>query len=417
MSHLYKYISICTIIIASLIISACQEPKDPVDDGPVEQMVLIYAVNHNNLSSDLVLNEQQILQAMGNVNTNRYKLLLYKFIHQDSTNGLYSVENENGTPTLKLIKKYDDPQMSIESERIKDVIDYAVSLYPEAEKDLFFWGHGSGWVNPNKYSATKPAGNASESQSLSNEEESVSPQSFGGEYPLEGGRTMNYIDIDQLANSIPDNVFNIIWFDCCYMSSIEVAYQLRNKCDTYVAYPTEIMADGLPYNRILPKILGQRDVNGAAQELYEYYTSKSSSEPVTVAVMKMDKLQKLADVSRRIFDMGSQRPTTESLQNYSRFSNAPYYDFGQYMREYISKNTDEGDSNESLEEALKSALNDFVVYKLASERDFHYPVGYPILPENYSGISIHNYEGKNTEREEYYRKLDWYKATGKIFNK
>ena len=58
---------------------------------------------------------------------------------------------------------------------------------------------------------------------------------FGGEYVEEDNvRNTVYIDLDQLADAIPDGKFDMIWFDCCYMSCIEaVSY-------THLTLPTKL---------------------------------------------------------------------------------------------------------------------------------------------------------------------------------
>lgn len=397
----YKLMMIVGLV--ALMLSGCRK-EEPSIAAP-EQMVLIYAINHNNLSGDLVQNERQILSAMQNLNTDKYKVLVYKYTSRNSNPALFEVTKNNGEAVFTQVKEYDKSILSVNPERINDVIEDAIALYPNLKKDIFFWGHGNGWVNPNKYSASK------EATSVDKENKLVAPQSFGGEYVDDNSTTTEYVDIDEMANAIPDNVFEAIWFDCCYMSSIEVAYQLRNKCNTYVAYPTEIMADGLPYSRVLPYVIESRDFKSAARELYLYYNDRSNPLPVTVAVMRMDKIEGLAEVSRRIFALGDVRPSTTGMQNYSRFSNAPYWDFGQYMREYIVANTSEGDAlRTELKSELQSAIDDFVIYSAASDHDFNY-YAKPILKENFSGLSAHNYVGGNSERETFYRKLDWFSAT------
>lgn len=71
----------------------------------------------------------------------------------------------------------------------------------------------------------------------------------------------------RLADAIPDGVFDFIWFDACYMSGIETAYELRDKCDTFVAYPTEVYTPGMPYNLTIPYILKETpDLKSAASE-------------------------------------------------------------------------------------------------------------------------------------------------------
>lgn len=401
MKHIIHKIFLFLAVMPCTLLTACREHNDEPQLPAPEQMILVYAVNHSSLSGDLRNNERDMLEAMKLYNTDKCKLLVYKYT--SSNPGLYEVASNGADREFRLVKEYDKSMLSVTAERVNQVIEDAASLYPDMNKDLFFWGHGSGWVNPSKYSPTKTVPDALPKSP-------VSPQSFGGEYTSDN--TTVFIDIDELAAAVPDNVFDIIWFDCCYMSTIEVAYQFRNKCNTYVAYPTEIMADGLPYAKVLPKVI-ERNPQGGAEELYKHYTEKIKPEPVTVAVMDMNKIWDVADVAKDIYALGEERPNVIGMQNYSRYSNAQYYDFGQYMRAYINSNVSVEDAaiaEQKLKE-LQTALDNFVIFKKASEKDFNYPIGNTISPENYSGLSAHNYKGGNTEREVFYRKLDWFKAT------
>lgn len=411
-----RNIYIAALMVVSVLLTGC-DPEEPRGPEEVKQMTLIYAINNNNLSADLVANESQMLEAMGNVDPDVYKLLVYKYT--DDGPGLYEVSNDKGRRTFFLIRRYDKSELSIDPKRVSDVLSDALEEYPGVESNLFFWGHGNGWVNPNKYSNTvvsnlvKADGNGVQ---LSVEMPEL--YGFGGEYVDETKRKTDYVDLDLLAGAIPEGMFDMIWFDCCYMSSIEVAYQFRNKCNTFVAYPTEIMAEGLPYNLVIPKIVGiAPDRRAAAKALYDYYTGKASPDPVTVAVMDMGKIEDVAAAAGEIFGLGSARPSVTNMQNYSRFYSTPYYDFSQYLREYAEANVSVAGEEkvEALVKALNDALSEFVVYSAASDEDFNYPYAKPILKENFSGISIHPYMGVNSAREDFYRKLDWYTATwGKL---
>lgn len=420
------------LVLMAFIMMGCRETPEPRIDNEPRQLTIIYAVNNNNLASDLINNESQMLEAMGAIDANKYKLLVYKYTSEAP--GLYEVVNNNGVKEFSLIKSYDKSVMSIDKSRIAEVLEDALSRYPDLESNLFFWGHGMGWVNPNKYTNTVVATSAgvsgvnasADSNYLVNFENSVGSISqgeveievpevygFGGEYTDETKRKTDYIDLDMLADAIPDGKFDVIWFDCCYMSSVEVAYQLRNKCRYMVAYPTEIMAEGLPYNLVLPYVIGEkRNLLTAANALYEYYTGKTVPEPVTVAVLDMSKIDGVAQAAKQIFSTGITRPATSGMQNYSRLYNTPYYDFGQYLREYLKCQTNidtNGTLYGQLLNSLSNSIDEFVVYSAASDKDFNYPTAKPINKDNFTGLSIHPYMGVNTLREEYYRKLDWYK--------
>ena len=49
---------------------------------------------------------------------------------------------------------------------------------------------------------------------------------------------------------------NYILFDDCYMSTVEVAYDLREVTNYLIASTSEMMAYGMPYHKILKYIIG-----------------------------------------------------------------------------------------------------------------------------------------------------------------
>ena len=59
------------------------------------------------------------------------------------------------------------------------------------------------------------------------------------------------------------------------------------------------------------------------------------------------------------------------------------------------------------EEEFEAVMDNFVVYKAATDKDFNFN---PISPENYSGISCYRFsEVDSSDKALYYHTLDWYK--------
>lgn len=68
-----------------------------------------------------------------------------------------------------------------------------------------------------------------------------------------GGTTLEYqTDISTLTQSIKNANMQMqyIMFDDCYMSTIEVAYDLREVTHYLIGCTSEIMAYGMPYNKM-----------------------------------------------------------------------------------------------------------------------------------------------------------------------
>lgn len=352
----------------------------------VTRTVLVYAVNQSSLRYDFNDDRAEMLEALKDIDLTRHQLLVYNADSEGSCALYRSVRDlKNNTVTLEPVTNYDGSRLSTDPRRIGEVVDDALSLYPESEYDLVFWGHGMSWY---------PYFTGHEVH------DTPSLYSYGGEYVEPGSTQTDWTEIDELADAVPSGRFDTIWFDCCYMSGIEVIYQFRDKCSTFVGYPTEVWQYGLPYDRVLPYLLNDRhDVTGAARAFYSYYAA--SSDPVTVAVTDMAAVERVADVSSRIIASGDRRPSRGSLLNYSRSSYAPFYDFRQFMTETARAN-----GRDDLAAEFSTAMESMVTWHAETDKNFNLR---PWNTENISGVSTHYYTGSQTQQEQYYTTLDWFK--------
>lgn len=379
------------IFLPFLFLLSCKEdPQSPETVNPdfVKRTVLIYAVNKSSLSYDFNDDLREMKSALKNIDLNKFQLLIYK-TDSDTRCGLYSFKKaeSDSEVNLELIKDYERNITSTAPERIKEVITESISLYPNSRYDLIFWGHGMSW---------KP---------YFSDHEIDKPQSYayGGEYTgginTQGGKETDWTEIDELAECLPDNFFDTVWFDCCYMSGIEVLYEFKNKCNSFVGYPSEVWSYGLAYDLILPYLLSDdHNIIEAAKSFYNYYNS--SSDPVTVTVIDMTKIEKVAEITKEIFNYGILRPDENILLNYSRTPSSPFYDFRQFIIETAVLN------NSPLEKEFYRALDDLTLYHAESKNDFN---NRPWDYNNISGISTHFFKGDFSKNEEYYKTLSWYK--------
>lgn len=384
--------------IALLFLISCDKSSEPtVPETPpavvpenVERTVVVYATNRSSLSYDFKDDKEEMLEAVANIDLQKFQLLLF-YSDSATTSGLFSATYDESSDeyTFTKVKEYDRLKTTTDPEQIARVLDDALALYPNSKYDLVFWGHGMSWYP------------------YFTDHEIITKgimYSYGGEY--DGGTnpngmpSTNWTDLDDLASAVPDNKFDTIWFDCCYMSGIEVLYEFAGKCNTIVAYPTEVWQYGLPYDSILPFLLSeQHDLVGAAREFYNYYTL--TSDPVTVAVCDMSGLEDVAELSRKIINSGELRPETKTLLNYSRSSVAPFYDLRQFMSE-----TAELNGVGELVDDYRMALDRLVTFHAESPKNFN---GRPWDTANICGISTHYYKDLPTKEEDYYRTLKWFK--------
>ena len=375
-----KFFSLLFLCLMSVVLIGCNKNGDEPNNIPekAKNTILVYMIATNTLSGFDYMDMQEMMIAAQNIDLNRNNLVIYHCSKQNNPR-LLKIAKVNEVIDEIVLKEYSEEYKSLDVERINEVISDMQMLTPADNYGLVLWSHAMSWT---------PAKVA-----INNE---VSPTYFGDDY----GRHLN---IDVLASAIPDNLFHYIWMDCCYMSSIECAYQLRNKSNFYVAYPTEVLSNGMPYNLTIPFLTGENiDLVGAANATFEYfkYNTDKNSQFCTIAVLDMSKLDALAAATKNIYK-GFKPIDTYGLQKYSRGAQGPYYDFAHYVR-VVAENNNTIEYIEEFDQALK----DVVVYKSATDKFLNFKIN----QENFSGISTHALMYDGSSNEKYYFTLDWYDA-------
>lgn len=378
------------LILPAVLSSSCtggDEPDIPTGNDSPKQAILLYAVASNNLYFNLKADKAEILKAAKKMDLSDVSFYLYQVTPAGNPE-LYELRSVNpDSVDFNKIKDYSRDLYSTDPSRITEVIGDVKDRANAESYGLILWSHGKGWTPS---FSTHPASSA--------KKEGVA-YSFGSDNdPNKDSSYYDEIDIDELADALPDSGFNYIWFDACYMSGIETIYQLRKKCNYFVGYATEVYAPGMPYDLTIPYLLKPKpDLQGAAEAFFNDYRSSAA----TVAVVDMSKIEGVADYCARAYSE-AETPDYWILQDYARKPLGPFYDFGQYTR-LMAQTSHEN----APEQEFESAMSEFVIYKAATERDFS---GHQIMPENFSGISCHLFD-KNDDSAQttYYKTLDWYK--------
>lgn len=389
-----KHYSLSAIAVGmSLLFYSCGGSDGPDEpSGPNKRTVLVYAVASNDLYGNLIDDKNEMLEAAGKMNMNGMSMIVYQITPYENPKLLEIRRQPDGMYGFSTIAEYDKSLYSTDPRRISQVISDVARMCPAENYGLILWSHGTG-MDP------------SFSTHSTRSEEVVAPFagsgmvfSFGSDNDKD--KNPNYydkIDIDELADAIPGGMFDFIWFDACYMSGIEMAYELRDKCDYFVAYPTEVYRPGMPYHLTMPYFLRETpDLVGSANAFFDYYVNDAA----TVAVMDMSKIEDVAEACKEVYP-GSPAIQESGLLKYTtQRTIGPFYDFGQVTKEKaLGKNVDISKFNK--------AMSEFVIWKAATEYDFNF---HPISQDNYSGISCHLFDpDSGSEKDDYFMTLDWYK--------
>lgn len=376
---LIKILGVCVFIASLGLVSCNDEPEQKIEH---KRLILLYAVAANNLNSNLRYDLREILSVGGQLDLVRNKVMVYSVVPVGECKLQEMVKTKTGTYEFSTVKEFDPLPLSVEEERIREVIDYVDATYDYPYKGLILWSHATGWE---PWFGTFP------------DSGSGARRSFG----VDSYEGVSYrCNINNLANAIPEGIFDFIWFDCCYMANIETAYELRNKTEKIVGYATEIWNDGMPYDATMPYLLrADPDLPGAAFALFAHYDE--AGEAVTISITDTSELEGLARASTRIFAEGTAPTSLVGIHNYARSPNGPFYDMGALLRSYRGV-------PEVYVDEFDKALERAVPYKLASEYDFS---GALIRPSQYCGLTMHNFIDNGTASENFYKLLEWYKAT------
>lgn len=371
-----------------LLVSCHSDTPDPVVEE-CQRTVLVYIVATNTLSGNEERDMAEMLEGIEIAGNSQCRWLVYLRSYNQLP-ALYEIVSNKGVGEKRLLKSYSSTPLSTTVERMSEVLEDMRQLAPAKEYGLVLWSHALAWEPASSASAAKTSGSG------------MSKYSFG-EDRGDGTTAASKMDICDLASAIPSQLLDFIWMDCCYMGSVEVAYQLRDKCRYYIAYPTEVLSAGAPYQLTMPYLLGENaDVTGAAKAMFDYYDGLSGIQrSATIAVYDMSVIEQLADAAHAIMQR-YQSISTDGLQRYTRGSNGPYYDLEDYMKRQAEANG----SGEEATTALHEALESFVVYKDATPGMLG---SFAIDKERYSGVSVHPYEDDGSYRNVYYATLDWYK--------
>lgn len=150
-------------------------------------------------------------------------------------------------------KEYENDMNSADPATMKSVLKDIVKGFPSQKYSLVLWSHGSGWIDETR---------SSRAIIVDNENNSTSNKG-------------NWIKISELSGilaSMPH--LEYIFFDACYMQSVEVASQLYNHTPYIIGSPTEIPGEGAPYHHIMGALC-QANPQGIINGYASYYgTSK-----------------------------------------------------------------------------------------------------------------------------------------------
>ncbi len=354
----------------------------------IERTVLVYMAADNNLNSYSSTNIHLMLQGMKNVEG---RLVIYL----DPANDVPHLMVIEGAPNPKLdtLATYSE-ENSASPEVLRRVIGDMRNLYPSNSYGLILWSHGMGWLPSNhNFNRSYTAGAVRYTN--------LPTKYFGQDTHPGNGTKESFIETDELTASIFGH-FTFIMFDACFMGAVEVLYGLRDYADYFIVSPAEILANGFPYDKIVPWLWGEeKDLKRVCAEFFNYYNTyydpnQLGYNSATVALVKSSELQRLAELTAEIVGESKEITSTEVWRYPLSMSSLPnvFYDLGDYINTY---------GNDVQRSAYKRQLDKTVVFKATTPTFF----GQPIPSDKFSGLSVYIPQTRWADMNKIYNRLEW----------
>lgn len=392
-----KILSLLVCLVAFL--SACQNEDFKPSYGA--RTVLVYIAGNNSLGRYGFAEEdmKEMIEGMKNTDGTDNNLLVYFADYNKTAKLVRLIKNEKGEVKQETIMHY-DKQNSVSVDVMKDVFQTTFSNYPAKSYGVVFWSHGEGWLNYQKPS-TRWWGQDVDSEDC----------------------CMNIPDLHAALTVAPH--FDFILFDACFMQSVEVAYELKDRADYIIGSPTEIPAPGAPYQKVVPAMFANTATAiEIAKAYFDFYADKDlytgslsdrwqTGDPwtagVSVSVVNTSMLEQLANSTYEIIPKYIKDGKAIAISNIfcydCRYNTKYYYDFDGLMRSLGSESSEYA--------TWKSAYDAAVPYWKTTPNNYSSYIGsFPM--NNTAGLSTYIFRKSNekTINPFYRQSVQWYSAAG-----
>lgn len=225
------------------VLCSCHDTVVPPDEGPfpkveAERTVIVYMAADNSLSSLVRGDTTEMAQA--------------KHLIPEDVNFIIYLDDKANKPTIyelsakKGMQKFmesEEELCSTNAETMLSMLRQIEYFFPARHYGITFWSHASGWV-PRR-------------------------ETFGQDHNHGATTQEKEMEISELRDVLAQlPKFDYIFFDACFMQSIEVAYELRKHANWMIGSPAEIPGPGAPYDKIMSALC-----QGDARDIVRGYDS------------------------------------------------------------------------------------------------------------------------------------------------
>ena len=413
---------ICDFIIAALFIVvgvSCSNGDSPdgpdVPVTPVGQTVFMFFPWSNSLLSDFrrTVEDMQTVVAQRSMKDERIMVFMAT---SEREAVLFELKKQNGRCLTDTLRRYSDRPFT-SRQWLTSLFSEVMTLAPASRYGMVVGCHGLAWVPiQGQRNARKKLGSQEkidEEDNLYKEERidkegepndlmhfevqgPVTTRFIGGTYPE------TQIETTDLADAMADAGFHTeyILFDACYMSSVEVAYELKDVTHYLIASPTEVLSYGFPYITMGKHLLGTPNYKGIVDSFISFYSSYNLPYG-TVAVTDCTQLDALAAIAQQINAADAEQLVPNGVQIMDGYSPTLFYDLGHLMSLK--------DAGTVLTAAFAEQLEKTVPYKGHTGQYFTTLKDAPVDIKHYSGLNTS--QGSLNHMADRLSETAWYKAT------
>lgn len=365
------------------------------------QVVLVYMAGNNSLSYEGECDYRDLLNAYLPASEDKDHVLLVFCHFVDQTPVLKRISRDgNGNTVEEIVHEFPFNTNSATAQTFSLVQEYAHNAYPAERNGLLLWSHGTGFLPPGYYAHPIDISNELDAwDDAADDPYADLVKSFAEDHGQE-------ISLDGLRSAMSGLFhYDFILFDCCLMANVEMAIELWDCADYLLFSPTEILADGFPYDTMMQAIFSmpaEEAMVKIAQDYMAHYRAQEGvyrSATICLVTTRDQVLQKLASACKPIFEKHRDQILTldrSKVQPYFRFEHPWFYD----IDDFVGRVADDDEYR-----AFAAALQNVVIFKDATDKFLSINI------DHYSGLSIYIPRTEYTVLNNYYHTIRWNVAT------
>lgn len=375
------------VVVVALLVCSCTA-RTELERRPDDRTLVVYMGGDNSLSAECDAKLAALREGFATVcaasASARLRMVVYRDMRAFAPS-LCEVAPDGG---LRPIESYQE-ENSASPEVFGRVLRRVRSLFPARSYTLLVFSHASGWLPEGRLAAPVAPGDEAPTRSI----------------VADGASEM---ELAGFAAAIPEDMFDGIVFEACFMAGIEVAWELRDKCDYLLASSAEIVSPGFTehYRSSLGHLFGPPSglaaFGQAVVDALSAYPATDWRRSATYSLISTPAIAPLAEFVRTRCD-----PTIAlsvfDVQRFDRGAHRLFFDMGDCCSRLLDGEADRAE--------LRDLIAAAVPWKAATGNFLHGQGGFTV--EHHSGLTVYIRQPAYPYLNMRYDNLGWAKATGK----